>query len=92
MTETSDDWVPFRKYADQGSANVMCAWLMRESVPARVETRSLESGREAEYWVFVHRSLAHRARWVVAQLPPIDEEPNFLATGKLPGANEDEQR
>ncbi len=29
--------------------------------------------------------LAHRARWIVAQLPPADAELDFLATGKLPG-------
>lgn len=54
-------------------------------VPARVETRSLESGIEAQHCVLVGAALAHRARWVVAQLPPSDEELNYLATGKLPG-------
>jgi hypothetical protein len=28
--------------------------------------------------------LAHRARWIVAQLPLTDAELEFLATGKLP--------
>ncbi|APV48865.1 hypothetical protein BWI17_03725 [Betaproteobacteria bacterium GR16-43] len=81
----SDEWEMFRSYADQGSAEVMCSWLLREDVPAKVETRSLENGREGQYCVFVHRSLVHRARWVVAQLPPSDEELEFLATGQLPG-------
>jgi hypothetical protein len=67
----------------------MCRWLTREDVPARIEGRSLQSGREAEFWVFVHRSLAHRARWIVAQLPPTDEELTFLATGELPGSDKE---
>ena len=80
-----DDWELFRSFTDSGSAEVMCTWLLRENVPAKVETRSLENGVEAQHCVFVHRRLAHRARWVVAQLPPSDEELEFLATGKLPG-------
>jgi hypothetical protein len=79
-----DEWEVFRTFDDLGSAEVMCSWLLREEVPAKVETRSLEVGREGRYCVFVHRTLAHRARWVVAQLPPSDEELEFLATGKLP--------
>ncbi len=35
------------------------------------------------------KELAHRARWIVAQLPPSDAELDFLATGKLPGQLED---
>ena len=80
-----DEWELFRSFNDAGSAEVMCTWLVRENVPAKVETRSLENGVEAQHCVFVHRRLAHRARWVTAQLPPSDEELEFLATGKLPG-------
>jgi hypothetical protein len=85
---TVDEWEVFRVFDDHGAADVMCQWLLREQVPARVETRSLENAVEAKHCVFVHRSLMHRARWVVAQLPPTDEELEFLATGKLPGAEE----
>jgi hypothetical protein len=85
MSDT-DEWEIFRRFTDVGSAEVMCSWLLRENVPAKVETRSLENAREGEYCVVVHRRLAHRARWVVAQLQPNDEELAFLATGRLPGA------
>ena len=83
-----EEWQLFQIFADPVSADMMCNRLLLEKVPARVETRSLENAREAEFCVFVHRSLAHRARWVVAQLPPTDEELDFLATGKLPGAED----
>ena len=39
--------------------------------------------------VYVLKKLAHRARWIVAQLPPSDAELDFLATGHLPGQQED---
>lgn len=84
-----EDWELFRAFDDHGAADVMCSWLLREQVPARVETRSLENAVEAKHCVFVHRTLAHRARWVVAQLPPTDEELEYLATGQLPGAKEE---
>ena len=59
----------------------MRSWLEFEEVPRKVEARALENGRESQFCV----SLAHRARWIVAQPPPSDEELNFLATGELPG-------
>ena len=79
------EWELFQSFGDLGSAEVMCAWLLREDVPAVVEPRYLEDALELEYRVFVHRTMMHRARWVVAQLPPSDEELEYLATGKLPG-------
>ena len=81
----SDEWELFRNFDDLGPAEVMCSWLLREEVPAKVVPRTLENALESSFGVFVARSLAHRARWVVAQLPPSDEELEYLATGKLPG-------
>ena len=80
-----DEWELFQSFDNPASAEVMCERLLRENVPAKVETRSLEHGIEAKHCVFVHRTLAHRARWVVAQLPLSDEELEYLATGELPG-------
>lgn len=83
-----EEWELFRRFSDLGSAEVLCAWLLREGVPAMVDPRYLENALEGEYHVLVHRKLVHRAGWVVAQLPPSDEELEFLATGQLPGAKE----
>jgi hypothetical protein len=55
---TGEEWEMFRAFDDHGAADVMCQWLLREAVPARVETRSLENAVEAKHCVFVHRSLA----------------------------------
>jgi hypothetical protein len=85
---TGDDWELFQSFTDAGSAEVLAAWLLSEEVPAMVEPRFLENSLEGVYRVLVHRKFMHRARWVVAQAPPTDEELEFLATGKLPGAKE----
>ena len=61
----------------------MCSWLEFEGVPSYVESRALSSGMESQFVVFVLKELAHRARWIVAQLPPTDAELDFLATGKI---------
>jgi len=79
----------FRLFVDRGPAEAMCSWLEFEGVPSYVESRALSSGMESQFVVFVLKELAHRARWIVAQLPPTDAELNFLATGKLPGQEED---
>jgi hypothetical protein len=82
-------WPLFQVFADPVSAEVACDRLRLEHVPARVETRSLENARETQYCVFVHDSLVHRARWILAQLSFTDEELNYLATGRLPGQDEE---
>ena len=83
-----DDWELFRTFSDLGSAEAMRSWLEFEGVPSKVESRALENAIEGQYCVFVAKYLAHRARWVVAQLPPTDAELEFLATEKLPGHEE----
>jgi hypothetical protein len=84
MTRT-DEWEMFQSFADRGPAEALCVQLELEQVPCRIEPRALENAVEAVFCVMVARSLAHRARWVVGQLPPTEEELIFLATGKLPG-------
>jgi hypothetical protein len=79
----------FRTFPDRGPADSMCSWLEFEGVPSYVEPRGLSSGMETQFVVFVLQKLAHRARWIVAQMPPTDAELEFLATGKLPGQQED---
>ncbi len=83
-----EGWELFRTFPDLGPAEAMRVWLQHEQVPTKVEACSLESAIEKQYCVFVEKRLAHRARWVVAQLPPSDEELEFLATGKLPDPKE----
>src|SRR5260221_394840 len=86
MSATPDpEYEAFRTYPDRGAADSMCSWLEFEGVPAYVRPRALSAAMEAEFVVFVLKKLAHRARWIVQQLPPTDAELEYLATGKLPG-------
>jgi len=82
--EPISEWVAFRSFPDKTAAAALCGQLRAGDCPAEVEPRALGAGVETEYCVFVPRSLEHRARWIVAQLPISDEELEFLATGKLP--------
>jgi len=83
---SDNEWELFETFTDIGSAEVMCAWLLSEEVPARVDTVSFESSLEMQYRLWVRRDLVHRARWVIAQPAPTEAELEYLATGKLPGA------
>ena len=80
---TESDWEYFRGYADQGSAEVVSKQLQVEGVPTQIEERGAISGTAPEYWLVVPSDLAHRARWILAQLPPDDTELTYLATQKL---------
>ena len=82
----------FRVFPDRGPAESLCSWLEFEGVPSYVEPRALSSGMETQFVVYVLTKLAHRARWIVAQLPPSDAELDFLATGKLPGQSDEEKK
>jgi hypothetical protein len=88
---TGEEWEFFKSFPDFGPAEAMRVWLQHENVPTKIEARSLESGIEHQYCVFVAKRLAHRARWVTAQLPPTEQELEFLATGKLFGPDEKEK-
>ena len=79
----------FKSFPDRGPADSLCSWLEFEGVPSYVEPRGLSASVETTFVVFVLQKLAHRARWIVAQMPPTDAELEFLATGKLPGQKDD---
>jgi hypothetical protein len=87
-TPRDGEYEEFRVYPDRGPADSMCSWLEFEGVPSYVEPRALSASVETQFVVFVLKKLAHRARWITAQLPPSDAELEFLATGKLPGQAE----
>ena len=82
---SDEEWKLFRVFPDLNAAEALRLQLENHSVPTRVESRALEVGMEAKFCVYVSKTLAHRARWVIAQLPFTDAELDFLATGKLPG-------
>jgi len=83
------EYEEFRSFPDRGPAESLCSWLEFEGVPSYVAPRALSAAMETDFVVFVLKKLAHRARWVVGQLPPSDAELEFLATGKLPGQDEE---
>ncbi len=82
---SDEEWELFRVFPDLSAAETLRLQLEHHKVPTRIESRALEVGLEAKFCVFVLKALAHRARWVIAQLPLTDAELDFMATGKLPG-------
>lgn len=64
-----EQWVLFRSFGDDSAAKGMCLWLENEQISARCERND----------VFVLNSLRHRADWIVAQLPPTEEDLSLLA-------------
>jgi hypothetical protein len=81
--QTAGDWELFQCFDGLGAAEALCARLLAENVPAQIEPHTLGAGLPGQYCVFVYRTLVHRARWIVSQMPPTDAELEFLATGKL---------
>lgn len=81
----AEQWELFKVFPDFSAAETLRLQLEHYKIPAIVESRALEVGIEAWFCVFVTKTFAHRARWILAQLPLTDAELDFLATGKLHG-------
>ena len=77
--EPLGDWEFFNSFPDENAALALAGKLRTSDCPVKVSPRKLASGLEAEYCVYVPRSLIHRARWILAQLPLTDEELESLA-------------
>ena len=84
----SNQWEEFKVFSGRGPAEALLAQLKLNQVPAKIETYALEGCIEMQFRVLVGSHLAHRARWIVAQLPPTEEELTFLATGQLPSQDQ----
>ena len=78
--EPLGEWEFFRSFPDETAAATLSGRLRAGDCPTKVSPRQLASGLETEYCVYVPSSLAHRARWIAAQLPISDEELDSLAT------------
>jgi hypothetical protein len=77
------------EFSDRASAVLVATYLESEGVTTAIDCGSLFSGVQANFHLFVEASLAHRARWILAQSEFTDSELNFLSTGELgePGSN-----
>jgi hypothetical protein len=84
--EPLGEWEFFSSFPDENAALTLAGKLRASECPVKVSPRKLASGLETEYCVYVPRSLVHRARWILAQLPVSDEELESLAmrTNKAP--------
>ena len=76
-----------RALPEEHAAASLAGQLRASQCPSKVSARQLASCVETEYCVYVPRSLVHRARWIVAQLPPSDEELESLALRATPPAD-----
>jgi hypothetical protein len=87
-----DEWEPFEVFGDQASAAALVGLLRSEGVPTRIDARSPMPGLNESVRVMVPKSLAHRARWVVAGAAMTDAELDFIATGEFSGAETDSEQ
>lgn len=79
------DYVTVQICSDQLAAEVLANALRAQSVPVIVRGFGGIPGLEQGTEVRVPATLLHRAKWIIAQPAPSEEELTFLATGKLPG-------
>jgi len=80
---TPFEWVRFACYANEWDAHIVTGLLENEGVLTTIETNGMFPGTMGYTTVWVPQSLAHRARWILALLPPTEAELIFMATGEL---------
>lgn len=87
MTVLELEWRAIASLSDVPSAHILAQRLIFEGVPARVMSDAhLGECRNCE--VQVPGTLAHRARWLLAESQFTDDELNYFATGELGKGNE----
>ena len=78
----TEGWETFRSFDDQASAEALAERLRIDGVPAFVEGENPVPGL-GSFHVLVPTDLAHRARWIMAEVESMGDELNYLATGEL---------
>jgi hypothetical protein len=86
--KSKPNWEVIVSLSDLPSAHVLATRLEAEGVAALVTSDTQLLGEARACDVLVPSELAHRARWLLSQSEFTDEELNYLATGKLDGADE----
>jgi hypothetical protein len=87
--EPLGEWELFQSFPDETAAGALSGKLRASDCPTKISPRQLSTALETEYCVFVPRSLMHRARWIVAQLPISDAELDALAVPTQIGTRKD---
>jgi hypothetical protein len=87
--EPLGDWELFQTFPDETAAGTLSGKLRASDCPTKINARQLSTALETEYCVFVPRSLIHRARWIVAQLPISEAELESLAVPDPNGTRKD---
>lgn len=82
-------WEQFEVVGDAASAELLAGRLRVDGVPAKVESQSPIPGLNEGFRVLIPAGMAQHARSIVASAQPSEAELIYLATGQLPG-NEDD--
>lgn len=88
-TPTQPQWEIVATLFDAPSAHAMLTLFERQGVPVNIVGDSPLLGEVRRCEILVPSTLAHRARWLLAQPNFSDAELTFLATGEL-GVNDDD--
>jgi hypothetical protein len=83
LTSNSEDWEALDTFVDELSAQALAGRLRNEGVPVDIRISSPLPGLVNDVQVWVPKSLAHRARWIINTSPVSEEELAFAATGEL---------
>ena len=77
------DWQPLLEFQTRMSAEIIQQLLEEADVPTHLSPGGLAAGIEVDFRLSVPPSLAHRARWILANSDFSESELCFLATGEM---------
>jgi hypothetical protein len=86
-----DKWVSAVVVSDTVSAHALCERLIREGVPARVQSDMAVFGAASQCRVVVPQEALHRARWTLSNSEFTESELAWLAMGELGDGKEEER-
>jgi hypothetical protein len=72
-----------REFESLGGAQVVKSLLDAEGIESWLEVISISGGVPSRFRLRVDASMAHRARWILAEPEITERELTYLATGEL---------
>jgi hypothetical protein len=72
-----------REFESLGGAQVVKSLLDAEGIESWLEVISISGGVPSRFRLRVDSSMAHRARWILAESEITERELTYLATGEL---------
>lgn len=85
------EWEVFARFPNVWEGYILAGLLENEGLPAIAQSIWPLVEMSSHSFVWIPRSLVHRARWILSWPAPSEAELTFMATGQFPESDVNEE-